>query len=56
MGGTAERLLRMSVAHGQPAEAYPVSRLAEIDEDTPPPRLIGLKAGRAGWEPSPLAA
>jgi putative zinc finger/helix-turn-helix YgiT family protein len=56
MGSTAERLLRLSVAHGQPAAEYPVSRLAELDEDAAPPKLIGLKPSRTGWEPAPLAA
>ncbi len=58
MGGTAERLLRLSVAHGQPADAYPVSRLAELDDDAEPrpARLMGLKPSGGGWEPVPLAA
>lgn len=56
MSSTAERLLRLAVAHGRPAEEYPVSRLAEIDEAASPPKLIGLKASRSGWEPTPLAA
>jgi putative zinc finger/helix-turn-helix YgiT family protein len=56
MGGTAERLLRLAVAHGQPADQYPVSRLAELDEDAPAPRLIGMRSGRDGWEPAPIAA
>ena len=55
MGATAERLLRLSVAHGQPASEYPVSRLAELSDDAAPTRLIGLKPSRTGWEPSPLA-
>lgn len=53
MGGTAERLLRLSVAHGQPDEQYPVSRLAEIDDsDEAPPSLIAFKPNRSGWERS----
>lgn len=56
MGGTAERLLRLSVAHGQPACEYPVSRLAELDETAPPLKLIGLKPNRTGWERSTLTA
>jgi len=51
MGGTAERLLRLAVAHGQPAEQYPVSRLAEIDDSQDAsPRLIAFKSSRGGWE------
>lgn len=56
MGGTADRLLRMLVARGQPIDEYPVSKLTEIDDSAHPARMIGLKAGRSGWEPSPLAA
>jgi putative zinc finger/helix-turn-helix YgiT family protein len=57
MGGTAERLLRLSVAHGQPAEEYPVSRLAELDDNAEVRHeLIGLKPNRNGWEPAPIAA
>jgi putative zinc finger/helix-turn-helix YgiT family protein len=57
MGGTAERLLRLAVAHGQPAEEYPVSRLAELDEsDEVVSNLIGLKPNRNGWEPAAIAA
>lgn len=57
MGGTAERLLRLAVAHGQPADAYPVSKLAELDDnDASPPKLIGMRPSRTGWEPAQLAA
>ncbi|HEX2687433.1 MAG TPA: type II TA system antitoxin MqsA family protein [Kofleriaceae bacterium] len=53
MGGTAERLLRLAVAHGQPAEQSPVSRPAEIDDsDEAPPSLIAFKPNRSGWERS----
>jgi putative zinc finger/helix-turn-helix YgiT family protein len=57
MGSTAERLLRLAVAHGQPADEYPVSRLAEIDDDAQPaPGLMKFRPGRGGWEPVPAAA
>ncbi len=56
MGGTAERLLRLSVAHGRPADEYPVSKLAELDDNAAPPKMIGFTPGRNGWELSPLAA
>jgi len=43
----------MAVAHGQPAEQYPVSRLAELDDsDEAPPKLIAFKTNRGGWERS----
>jgi putative transcriptional regulator len=56
MGGTAERLLRLAAAHGQPANEYPVSRLAEISEDAEPIGMLRFKSGRSGWEPAPIAA
>jgi putative transcriptional regulator len=56
MSATADRLLRMSVAHGQPADAYPVSHLAEIDDTVTAPEIIGLKSSGAGWSQANLAA
>ena len=37
-----------TASHGQPASEYPVSRLAELDEDATPPKLVGLKPIRTG--------
>lgn len=56
MGGTAERLLRLAVAHGQPTEEYPVSRLAELDDDAPAPRFFNMKPSGGGWEASSITA
>ena len=57
MGGAAERLLRLAVAHGQPADSYPIDRLAELDESkVASMKPVGFKAGRDGWEATALAA
>ena len=57
MGGTAERLLRLAVAHGQPVDEYPIARLLEIsDEQAPDTTLLAMKPGRTGWTPTKLAA
>ncbi len=57
MGVTAERFLRLAVAHGQPAEAYPVEAIADLDERPRPKNLlVGMKAGRSGWAPAAIAA
>lgn len=50
MGVTAERFLRLAVAHGQPTETYPVEGIAELEERPRPKNLIvGMKVGRGGW-------
>lgn len=53
IGPTADRLLRLAVAHGAPAEAYPVSMLAELDRDGDRAALLRMRASRGGWEESP---
>lgn len=49
MGPVADRLLRLAVAHGEPAETYPVSTLTTIDADSDRSALVRMKAGRNGW-------
>jgi putative zinc finger/helix-turn-helix YgiT family protein len=57
MGGTAERLLRLAVAHGQPIDQYPIGMLLEInDEQTSNAPLLAMKPERAGWAPTALVA
>lgn len=56
MGGTAERLLRLSVAHCQPASEYPMSRLADIDDSNEPVGLLRFRTANGGWEPAPLTS
>ncbi|HET9621217.1 MAG TPA: type II TA system antitoxin MqsA family protein [Kofleriaceae bacterium] len=57
MGGTAERLLRLAVAYGQPVDAYSIGMLTEINDDpASSPPLLAMKPGRAGWAPTTLAA
>ena len=50
MGATAERLLRLAAAYGQPADEYPIGTLAEIGDEPRDPHLLGMRAGRTGWE------
>jgi transcriptional regulator with XRE-family HTH domain len=57
MGGTAERLLRLAVAHGQPIDEYPIDMLTEISDDqVPKAPLLAMKAEPAGWAPTTIAA
>ena len=57
MGGTAERLLRLAVAHGQPVDEYPIGMLIEIkDDQAPDVSLLAMKPERTGWAPTTLSA
>lgn len=58
MGGTADRLLRVLVARGQPVDEYPTERLTEIEDVARPAskRLIGVRAKGKSWESEPIAA
>jgi len=57
MGGTAERLLRLAVAHGQPVDEYPIGMLVEIDDaQAPSAPLLAMKPERTGWTATTLAA
>ena len=57
MGGTAERLLRLAVAHGQPVDEYPIDMLIEISDDQAPNMpLLAMKPERTGWTPTTIAA
>ena len=56
MGSTAERFLRLAVAHGQPTEEYPLERMAELADQPRLDALVGMKAGRGGWAPAAVAA
>jgi transcriptional regulator with XRE-family HTH domain len=57
MGGTAERLLRLAVAYGQPIDEYPIDMLTEISDDqVPKVQILALKPGRTGWAPTTIAA
>jgi len=49
MGPVADRLLRLAVAHGEPADAYPVSTLTTVDDEGDRSALVRMKASRAGW-------
>jgi putative zinc finger/helix-turn-helix YgiT family protein len=57
MGGTAERLLRLAVAYGQPADEYPIDMLTEISDDQALNMpLLAMKPERTGWTPTTIAA
>jgi len=57
MGGTAERLLRLAVAHGQPIDEYPIDMLTEISDDqVPKAPLLAMKSEPTGWAPTTLAS
>jgi hypothetical protein len=57
MGGTAERLLRLAVAYGQPIDQYPIDMLTEISDDqVPKAPLLAMKPERSGWAPTTIAA
>ncbi|HEX4422524.1 MAG TPA: type II TA system antitoxin MqsA family protein [Kofleriaceae bacterium] len=57
MGGTAERLLRLAVAHGQPIDEYSIDMLAELTDDhVAKPPLLAMKPQRSGWAPTTIAA
>ena len=57
MGGTAERLLRLAVAYGQPIDKYSIDMLTEINDDQASSvHLLAMKPERAGWAPTTLAA
>jgi putative zinc finger/helix-turn-helix YgiT family protein len=49
IGPVAARLLRMIVAHRQPADAYSVEQLAEVAEEEPAPVRLGMEANEKGW-------
>jgi len=50
MGGTAERLLRLAVAHGQPIDEYPIDMLVDVSDDqVPKSPLLAMKPERSGW-------
>ncbi len=56
MGPVADRLLRLAIAHGEPADEYPVSRLAELDMEGDRTALLRMRASRTGWEEAGAAA
>lgn len=57
MGGTAERLLRLAVAHGQPVDEYPIAMLIDIsDEPGLKVPLLAMKLHGGGWAPTTLVA
>jgi putative zinc finger/helix-turn-helix YgiT family protein len=49
MGPVADRLLRLAVAHGEPAASYPMSTLTTIDAEGDRLALLRMKPSRAGW-------
>lgn len=55
MGSTAERLLRLAVAHGQPVSEYPIGKLAELNESAPSPALRKVRSTSSGWETTAAA-
>jgi len=57
MGGTAERLLRLAVAHGQPVDEYPIDMLVDISDDQAlNAPLLAMRPERTGWTPTTIAA
>lgn len=57
MGGTAERLLRLAVAHGQPIDQYPIDMLTKISDDQADKSpLLAMKPQSSGWVPTNIAA
>ena len=55
MGPVADRLLRLAIAHGEPADEYPVSTLAGLDQDGDRTALLRMRASRTGWEEAAAA-
>jgi putative zinc finger/helix-turn-helix YgiT family protein len=49
MGASADRLLRLAVAHLEPASDYSLDLLKDVAKDGPSPLRLGLKVGRGGW-------
>lgn len=52
MGPQAERALRLAVAHGEPADTYPIETLGELDASLARSPMLRMKVGRTGWEAS----
>lgn len=51
MGGTAERLLRLSVVHWSPVDEYPIERLDSIsDKVAAKPLKLSVEHKRNGWD------
>lgn len=49
MGQTAEKLLRLSVAHGTPIAEYPVETLREVAREAPAPIHAKLRMAAGLW-------
>jgi putative zinc finger/helix-turn-helix YgiT family protein len=50
MGTTADRLLRLMVAHEKPVDAYPIETLSDVARDDAKPSRIGVRfAKEEGW-------
>ena len=45
MGGMAERLLRLCVAHEKPISDYSIELLGEVAKEEPAPLKLGLRFG-----------
>jgi len=50
IGPTADRLLRLAVAHGTPADAYPISTLAMVDSAGDRAAMLRMHVRRGHWE------
>lgn len=55
IGPMADRLLRLAVAHGTPADAYPISTLTEVDAAADRSALLRMQVRRGHWEEAAAA-
>lgn len=49
ISATADRLIRMMVAHRDPVEEYPLEELAQVGEEQSPPEKVEARVARNGW-------
>jgi putative zinc finger/helix-turn-helix YgiT family protein len=56
MGTTADRLLRLMVAHGKPVAEYPIETLSDVAREEPKPSRIGVRHLNDGSWTAELAA
>lgn len=50
IGSTADRLLRLAIAHGAPAEAYPIATLTRVDHDGDRGAMLRMQLRRGQWD------
>jgi transcriptional regulator with XRE-family HTH domain len=55
IGPTADRLLRLAVAHGTPTDTYPISTLTAVDATADRSALLRMQVRRGHWEEAAAA-